>query len=160
MFQNNTSDIEFLLLFGRGRLLIIAGILLYLIAGAAVFSFMPETYDWLRADTRRTVQAYVVSNTAEYRHSNSSAEKKVYRVTLEYEVNGIKRTHTEYSNNELSGKRKLHVYCTRDGRWEVRQFSLLSILALTALAAAAALHGTHMFAAARRQKQAKTGETQ
>ena len=160
MFQNDTSDIVFLSWFCHGRMLIFVGIILYLIAGAAVFSFIPETYDWLRADTRRTVQAYVVSNTAEYRHGDSSAEKKVYRVTLEYEINGMKRTHTEYSNNELSGKRKLHVYCTRDGRWEVRQFNLLSILAMTAVAAAAALHGTHMLVAAKRRKQAKTGEKQ
>ena len=156
MFQNDTTDMELLYLFGGRRLLIIVGVVLYLIAGAALFMFLPQVYDWLRADARMTVQAKIVSTEVEYRHGDSGDEKE-YRVTMEYVVNGMKRTHIEYFSHEPSGRQKLHVYCTRDGRWEVMEYNLPAILFLIAISVASALYGTHMLISAKRRKQEKTG---
>ena len=155
LMEQETTDIELLYLFGGRRLLIFAGIALYLIAAVSLFLFIPETVDWLRADTRRTVEARVVSSVLEH---DASGEEE-YRVTLEYAVNGMKKQHVETWKHMPSGKQKLHVYCTRDGRWEVMNFNIGGILFLIALSAASALHGTHMFVAAKKRKQAQTGES-
>ena len=156
LFDTDSAEIELLYLFGGRRLLIIVGIALYLIAGAALLLFIPETYDWLRAEARYTVQATVVSNTPQHHAASDETE---YKVTMEYEINGIRRTHSEYAKRQMSGKHKLHVYCTRDGRWEVMSVNLPGILLLTAGAAAAVLYGTTVLRAAKNRKQSKTGES-
>ncbi len=157
MFQNDTTDMELLYLFGGRRLLIIVGVVLYLIAGAALFMFLPQVYDWLRADARMTVQAKIVSTEIEYFGNDPSTGKSEYVVTMEYEVNGMKKTHVETFSHKPSGKQTLHVYCTRDGRWEVMEYNLPAILFLIAISVASALYGTHMLISAKRRKQEKTG---
>lgn len=157
MFSTDSHEIELLYLFGGRRLLIIFGIVLYLIAGAALLMFVPEAYDWVRAEARYTVQADVVSCTDESFGDSRSEDDKRYRVTMEYEINGIRRTHTETCSHEPTGKQKLRVYCTRDGRWEVLEYNIPAMILLTAIAVYAAIYGTTVLRAAKERKN--TGES-
>ena len=157
MFSTDSNEIELLYLFGGRRLLIIVGIVLYLIAGAALLMFIPQTYDWVRAEARYTVQADIVSSKVDYFGSSRKKEDKRYEVTMEYEINGIRRTHTEICSHEPTGKQKLRVYCTRDGRWEVLEYNIPAMIFLTAIAVCAAIYGTTVLRAAKERKN--TGES-
>lgn len=159
MANYDSANIEFLHMFGGRRLLIVVGILLYLITGALLFSFIPDTVDWLRADARKTVSASVISNKELYSGGDSATGEKEYYVTMQYEVNGMKYLYSKYYKHAQSGKQKLHVYCCADGRWEVYEHNIGGIVFFLAFAAFTAIRGTHMFLAAKHRKQTKSGES-
>ena len=142
---------DFLSLFGKPFRVLIA-LLLYLIAGAALFTFVPDTVDYLRSDGRQTVSAEVIS--AE--DCSVSNEEKSYRITLQYVIDGRTFQHTEYAKHSPSGQQTLHVYMLRDENWDVFEFNIAAILLLTGIAAGAAVCGTRLLLSCRRKKETES----
>ncbi|MBR4199939.1 MAG: hypothetical protein IKQ91_01515 [Oscillospiraceae bacterium] len=139
---------EFLCLFGKKFRIFIA-ILLYLIAGAALFYFIPDTIDYLRARGRQTVSAEIISTEE---HTNADNERE-YRVTMQYVIDNRKYYYTEYTKNCPSGRQKLHVYLLADGNWAVYELNIGGILVLIGIAAASAVCGTRLILSCREKKE-------
>ena len=139
---------EFLSLFGKKFRVLIA-VLLYLISGAALFYFIPDTVDYLFARGRETVSAEIIS----VEDCSLSQSEKEYRVTMQYVIDNRKYQHTKYAQHQPSGRQKLHVYMLKDGNWAVYDLNIAGILLLTGMAAGAAVCGTRLILSCREKKE-------
>lgn len=136
-----------------GGFLVFIALILYCIAGAALFYFIPDTAAWLRSDDRRTVSAQVISAKEEYFGDSTKIEDRSYRVTLQYVIDGTVHQHTKYAKRTPSGSVQLHVYCLPDGRYEVMEMNIAGILLLTGIAVGAVIFGTRLMLRARKIRQ-------
>ena len=141
---------------GNGFLIFLA-VIIYCIAGAALFSFIPDTIDWLCSAERQTVLAEVISSREEYFGSDTSSDSRSYSITLQYVADDTKYTHTYYAKHVPSGRKKLHIYRCSDGHWEVFPVTIGSLIFYIGIAAAAAIFGTRLLRyVGKRRKLAKS----
>lgn len=143
---------DFLCLFSK-KFRILISVILYLIAGAALFTFVPDLTAWAFAKNHITVPATVVSAEARFFESGSPSSKHDYLMTLQCELEDGDHYYSYYASHAPTGKKELHLYRTKDDRYQVFDLNIGGILLLTGIAAGAAFCGTRLILTCREKKE-------